>query len=77
MHDRVRREIYNECLIRQNKYPDITLDKEEGLRYIINYINHMQKEGFYGGELEISVETKLYNINIATYGEILNHKIMK
>ena len=26
----------------------------------------MQKDGFYGGELEISVADELYNINIAT-----------
>ena len=40
--------------------------------HIINYINHMQNEGFYEGELEISVAAELYNINIPTYREILN-----
>jgi hypothetical protein len=34
----------------------------------------MQNDGFYGGELEISIATELYNINIATYREILNDK---
>ena len=66
MHGRVRREIYNECIIRQNNYPDITIETEEGPMHILNYINHMQKDGFYGGELEISVADELYNINIAT-----------
>jgi hypothetical protein len=34
----------------------------------------MQNDGFFGGELEISVAAELYNINIATYREILNDK---
>ena len=72
MHDRVRREIYNECIIRQNNYPDITIETEERPMHIINYINHIQNNGFYGGELEISLTADLYNINIETHREILN-----
>ena len=69
MHTRVRREIFEECLRRQNTFPSITLDLEQGPMNINDYINHIQNEGFYGGELEISIAASLYNINIATYNE--------
>ena len=38
------------------------------LEYIL--INHIQNNGFFGGELEIAVTVDLYNINIFTYREI-------
>ena len=66
---RVRREIYEECRNRQSNYPDISLETEQGPMNILDYINHIQSNGFYGGELEISVAAELYNINIATYME--------
>ena len=47
---------------------------EDGPMHILNYINYIQNDGFYGGELEISVAAELYNINIAKYREILNDK---
>lgn len=52
---RVRREIYNEALVRSNQYPDITLDSENGHIHIHEYINHMNDNGFFGGELEINI----------------------
>ena len=34
------------------------------------YIDSIKNNGFYGGELEITIEASLYNINIANFNEI-------
>ena len=53
---RVRQEIYQEARRRENNYPDLTLDTEEGPLNIHRYINKIQSDRFFGGELEISIE---------------------
>ena len=37
---------------------------------INDYINKIQCHSFYGGKLEITISSSLYDINIATYEEI-------
>lgn len=37
------------------------------------YINNINKQGFFVGELEIVIAINLYNINIAAYNEIRNN----
>ena len=69
---RVRREIFNEANRRINDYPDITLDTEEGPIHIHDYIPRILEDGFFGGELEISIASDIYNLNIATYNEIVD-----
>ena len=69
----VRNEIYLEALNRINEYPDITLETENGPMPIRQYINNINKPGFFGGELEIAIATGIYHINIATYNEIRNN----
>ena len=44
--------------------------------HITDYINHIQNNGFFGGELEISIAASIYNISIATYNEIINNNIL-
>ena len=70
LYPRVRREIYEEAVRRRNNYPDITLDSEIGPLHINEYIDHIQNDQFYGGELEISIASSLYNINIATFEDL-------
>mgnify|MGYP002627227859 CR=1 FL=1 len=72
LYMRVRREIFNEANKRINDYPDITLDTEEGPIHIHDYIHRILEDGFFGGELEISIESDIYNLNIATYNEIID-----
>ena len=69
---RIRREIFNEANRRINDYPDITLDTEEGPIHIHDYILRILEDGFFGGELEISIASDIYNLNIATYNEIVD-----
>ena len=70
MHARVRKEIYEYAYNRIHEYPDLTLNIEEGPMNIRKYINNINRNGFYGGKLEIGIAAILYNINIATYNEI-------
>lgn len=42
---------------------------------IRKYINNINRNGFYGGELEIGIAANLYNINIATYNDIRDDNI--
>ena len=42
---------------------------------IRQYINNINKPGFFGGELEIAITTGIYHINIATFNEIRNKQI--
>ena len=65
IHLRIRNEIYNSLLNRFDNLPVITMNTEYGPMRIREYINNIQNEGFYGGELEISRAIELYNINIA------------
>ncbi len=39
---------------------------------IREYVKNINTLGFYGGELEIGIGSDIYNINIATYNEIIN-----
>ena len=48
-----------------NNYPDITLNTELGHMHIIDYIDHIREDGWFGGELEISTASILYDINIS------------
>ena len=73
LHQRVRFEIYEEEMKRRDSYHDITLETENGTMNIREYVNNINTIGFYGGELEIGITSELYNINIATYNEILNN----
>ena len=74
LYARVRQEIYEEAVRRRNNYPDITLDSEIGPLHINQYIDHIQEDKFYGGELEINIASSLYNINIATYDDVRNNE---
>lgn len=56
VHLRIRREIYEEAVRRSANYPDITLNSENGPMNILDYISNINNEGFYGGELEISID---------------------
>ena len=73
LYFRVRRKIYERCLLNINNYPDITLNTELGSMHILDYMDHIREDGWFGGELEISIFSILYNINIATYHENLNN----
>ena len=64
------REMYEEVVRRRNNYPDITLGNEIGPLHINVYIDHFQNDQFYGGELEISIASSLYNIKIATLEDL-------
>ena len=66
LHLRVRDEIYQEALNRINHYPDITIETELGPMHLHDYIHHINNPGFSGGELEISIASDIYNINIIT-----------
>ena len=44
---RARREIYEEALLRQNIYPDITIDSELGPLHIRDYIPNIINDGFF------------------------------
>ena len=72
LHQRVRFEIYEEAMRRRDSYPDITLETESGPMNIREYVKNINTLGFYGGELEIGIASDIYNINIATYKEIIN-----
>ena len=72
LHYKVRKEIYNEAWKRRRLYPEITLDTENGPLPINEHINHINQDGLFGGELEISIAASIYNINIATYNAVLN-----
>ena len=65
LYARVRREIYNEVVLRSNNYPGLVLKLVQSM-HINEYIPHMKENGFFGGELEISIAASIYNINIAT-----------
>ena len=39
---------------------------------INEYIDNILTDGFFGGDYEISIASKIYNINIATYNEVRN-----
>ena len=73
LYMRVRREIYDAAQLRMNSYPDITIDTEKGPLHIRDYIPKIIEEGFYGGELEISIAANIYNINIATFNEVTDN----
>ena len=70
---RVRDEIYQEALNRINNYPDITIETELGPMHLYDYIHHINNPGFYGGELEITIASDIYNINIVTYDDNINN----
>ena len=76
LHYCVRREIYNESVNRINIYPDITMFSELGPLPIREYIDHIKENGFFGGELEISLASSIYNINIVTYNHIIRNDII-
>ena len=59
--------------LNRNNYPDIILNTELGPMHIIDYINHIREDGRFGGKLEISIASNLYNINMETYLEINNN----
>ena len=67
---RIRREIYEEAFRRSANYRNITLNSEIGPMNILDYISNNTNKGFYGGELELSIESELYNINICACREI-------
>lgn len=67
---RIRREIYEEAFRRSANYPNITLNSEIGPMNILDYISNNTNKGFYGGELELSIASELYNINIGACREI-------
>ena len=48
-------------------YPNITFQTERGPMSINEYVDNILPIGFYGGELEITIASSLYNINIATF----------
>lgn len=52
---RVRNEMYNEAVNHINEYPDISIETEEGPISLREYIHKIIDNGFYGGELEISI----------------------
>ena len=71
---RVRREIYEAALLlRINSYPDISIETEVGPLHVRDYVPKIIFIGFFGGELEISIASNIYNINIATYNEIIDN----
>ena len=72
-HSRIRNEIYQEALSRSINYPDITLNIERGPMWTREYINLISDNDFYRGELEISIASSIYNINIATFREIYDN----
>ena len=74
LYHQIRQEIYEEAVRRKNNYPDITLDSEIGPLQINQYIDHLQNDQFYGGELEISIASSLYIINIAIYEDLRNNE---
>ena len=67
---RIRREIYEEAFRRSANYRNITLNSEIGPMNILDYISNNTNKGFYGGELELSIASELYNINIGACREI-------
>ena len=73
LYIRVRREIYEAALLRINSYPDINIETETGPLHIRDYAPKIIEDGFFGGELEISIASNIYNINIATYNEIIDN----
>lgn len=73
LYFRVRREIYEKFFLIINNYQDITLKTELVPLHILDYIDRIREGGLFGGELEISTASILYNINIAAYHENLNN----
>lgn len=67
LYQRVRNKIYQEPLKRINNYPEITIETEEGPMIIRDNINYIKNLGFFGGEIEISKASEIYDINLATY----------
>ena len=57
----------------KTEFAEYFLSSGEGLDEIIvnrkfdNYVNEIQKDGFYAGNLEIAISSILFNLNITIY----------
>ena len=52
------------------------MDSELGPLSIREYIDNIKGKGIFGGELEISLASSIYNINIVTYNHIIRNDII-
>ena len=53
------------------------MEIDKGLISNRQQINNINKSWFYGGELEIKLDTSIYNINTYTYNEIIYNNRIK
>ena len=61
----VRFEIYSEAILRIDNYREIILEVEEWPMLLREYFNRINIPGFFEGELEISIASQNYDVNIA------------
>ena len=66
-HSIIRKEIYDKASENQKNNPQKIEILENNSLSKTQYINKMKEDGFYAGDLEISIASKIFNINIATY----------
>ena len=48
-------------MTRLPNYPGITMEIDRGSMNNRDYVYHMEKNGFYSGELEIGIASDIYN----------------
>ena len=72
LHERIRNEIYNEALNRLLYFPDITTETEQGPINLRDYVIHIAQDWLYRRKLEIWIASDIYNINKATFNEIVD-----
>ena len=68
----VRNEIVNFLKMHRNEFLDIELETEIGNMYIDDYIQYIENDGKWGGELEKYAAQIVYGINIADYIAVKN-----
>ena len=65
----VRNQIYNEGQKRKTVIPNILIDTERGRMFIHDYIDIINEDRLFGGDLEISLAYDIFKFNIAIYKE--------
>ena len=68
-HNNIRHDIYQEGQKRKSLIPNIIIETERDQMYIHNYLDIMNEDRIFGGDLEISLAYDIYKFNIAVYKE--------
>jgi len=63
----IRKEIYETALLKKHLIPNIYIDSERGRMKIHEYIDTIQYDRNFGGDLEMSLAYEIYKCNIAVY----------